>query len=220
MCCDHEGLPCPQDLYAYFAGPNPVTSFNPESIAPSISESAFIGPFSAIIGDVTIRDNVFIAPLVSVRADEGTPFFIGSNVNLQDGVILHGIKQSYVTVDGKQYSIHIADRVSCAHRCLVHGPCGIGKNTFVGFNAIVYDALVGEGCYIGANALVSGGVIVPPLRYVGAGTIVDTQAEADALPFVSESQAAFALDVQKVNREFPAAYARLFGLHACSCGLV
>ncbi|GAA3325448.1 hypothetical protein GCM10020331_057390 [Ectobacillus funiculus] len=34
-----------------------------------------------------ITDNVYVAPNVSIRADEGTPFYIGSNTNLQDGVI-------------------------------------------------------------------------------------------------------------------------------------
>ena len=79
---------------------------------------------------------------------------------------------------------------------------------------------MGEGCYIGANAVVTGGVTVPPMRYVPLGAVVDTQAEANSLKLVSESQEDFAREVQEVNREFPAAYAKLFGLHTCSCGLV
>ena len=46
------------NLYAYFIAENPVTSFNPISIYPQISESAFIGPFSSVIGDVIIGKNV------------------------------------------------------------------------------------------------------------------------------------------------------------------
>src|SRR4051812_43448970 len=104
----------PVNVYAHFIGPNPVTSFNPKSINPSIDPTSFVGPFSTVIGDVTIRKNVFIAPNVSIRADEGTPFYIGSNTNIQDGVILHGLRDARVIVDGKKYSIFIGKNVSCA----------------------------------------------------------------------------------------------------------
>ena len=93
------------NLNAHFIASNPPTAFNPRSIYPRIHKTAYVGPFSSIIGDVTIGENVFIAPNVSIRADEGTPFHIGSNTNIQDGVILHGLKHGRVLHDGKEYSI-------------------------------------------------------------------------------------------------------------------
>ena len=39
------------------------------SIYPQINESAFIGPFSSVIGDVKIEENVFVAANVVLRAD-------------------------------------------------------------------------------------------------------------------------------------------------------
>ncbi len=211
--------PGPINLYTHFIGPNPVTSFNPESIAPSIDHTSFVGPFSTIIGDVTIRKNVFIAPNVSIRADEGTPFHIGSNTNIQDGVILHGLKDGRVCVDDREFSIYIGDKVSCTHGCIIHGPCKLGNHVFVGFNAIVFNAIVGEGSYISTNALVTDGVIIEPHRFVPPGSIIDTQTKADALRPVPASKEEFAEEVIHVNQEFPSAYSLLFGSIRCSCGL-
>ena len=211
--------PGPINLYAHFIGPNPVTSFNSKSIAPSIDPTSFVGPFSTIIGDVTIRKNVFIAPNVSIRADEGTPFHIGSDTNIQDGVILHGLKDGRVCVDDRSFSIFIGKNVSCAHGCIIHGPCKLENHVFVGFNAIVYNVIVGEGSYISPKALVTGGVIIAPHRFIPPGSIIDTQAKADTLGPVPASQEEFAAEVLRVNREFPSAYSLMFGLIRCSCGL-
>ena len=219
----HDNLICKPsgayNLYAAFIGPNPSTSFNPCSIAPSIDPTSFIGPFAVIIGDVTIRRNVFIAPNVSVRADEGFPFHIGSNTNLQDGVVLHGLKDGRVCVDGEEFSIYLGDNISCAHGCLIHGPCRLHNNVFVGFKAIVFNAIVGEGSYISTNALVTGGINIAPSRFVPAGAVIDTQAKANALAPVPTSDKEFAEDVQHVNQEFPSAYSMMFGSIRCSCGL-
>lgn len=201
-----------------FISPNPITSFNPVQHVPSIDKSSFISPFSSVIGDVAIRNNVYVAPNVTVRADEGTPFYIGSNTNLQDGVILHGLLNRRVSVGEKGYSIFIGNNVSLAHRALVHGPCYIGNNVFVGFNSIVYNAIVGNDCFIAYNAVVTNGVRVPRNRFVPPGAHIDTQEKADALPRVPKDSKEFAYEVQKVNQEFPASYHILFGKNRCSCG--
>nr|WP_255446861.1 hypothetical protein [Bacillus sp. SH5-2] len=72
-----------------------------------MDETVFISPFSSMIDDVRIKDNVYVAPNVSIRADEGTPFYISSNTNIQDGVILHDLLNKFVSVDDKKYSIYI-----------------------------------------------------------------------------------------------------------------
>jgi carbonic anhydrase/acetyltransferase-like protein (isoleucine patch superfamily) len=215
----HLRIPQTWNLNAHFIAPNPSTSFNPEPVCPDIHRTAYVGPFSSIIGNVTVDKNVFIAPLVSVRADEGAPFYIGENTNLQDGVILHGLEHGRVKVDGREFSIYIGRRVSCAHGSLIHGPCRLGDNTFVGFNAIVFNAIVGNGCYISIGALVTGGIRIPEGRFVPPFVMVDTQEEADALPPVPQSQEEFAREVIHVNTEFPGAYSMMFGPTRCSCGI-
>jgi carbon dioxide concentrating mechanism protein CcmM len=201
-----------------FISPNPITSFNPVPRMPKIDKTSLVSQFSSVIGDVTIRNNVYVAPNVSVRADEGTPFYIGSNTNLQDGVILHGLLNRKVTVGEKNYSIYIGNDVTIAHRALVHGPCYIGSNVFVGFSSIVYNAIVGKDCFISYNAVVTNGVRVPPNRFVPPGAHIDSQEKADALPPVPKDSKEFAIEVQKVNQAFPASYHLLFGENRCSCG--
>lgn len=202
-----------------FISPNPITQFNPIKRYPKIHKTAFVSPFSSIIGDVTISQNVFVAPNVSIRADEGTPFFIGANTNLQDGVILHGLLDQRIQVGQKSYSIFIGNEVTIAHGALVHGPCYIGDNVFVGFKSIVYNAIVGRGAFISYNAVVTNGVKIPPNRFVPPGAHIDTQEKADSLASVPKDSKEFAQEVQRVNQAFPASYHLLLGKHRCSCGL-
>jgi carbonic anhydrase len=209
----------PTNVYSYFVTSNPPTSFNPVSIYPTIDKTAFIGPFSSIIGDVRINKEVFIGCNVTIRADEGTPFHIGNKTNIQDGVILHGLKDMKFTVNYKQYSIYIGNEVSAAHGALIHGPCIVGNNTFVGFNAIIFNAIVEDGCFIDLGAIVTNGVRIPANRYVPVGAIIDTQIKANDLKKVSEANENFAKNVVKSNIELSQAYSLKFGDTRCSCGL-
>lgn len=202
-----------------FISPNPITSFNPVQRYPKIDKTAFVSQFSSVIGDVTINNNVYVAPNVSIRADEGTPFYIGANTNIQDGVILHGLLNRRISVGSKRYSIFIGNQVSVAHGALVHGPCFIGDKVFVGFNAIVYNAIVGKGSFISYNAVVTNGVRIPPNRFIPPGANIDSQEKANALSRVPEDSREFAREVQRVNQEFPASYHLLFGENRCSCGI-
>lgn len=209
----------PNNQYSYFVGPNPSTTINPKSKCPKIDCSVFIGPFSSIIGDVTIDKNVFIACNAAIRADEGTPFYIGSNTNIQDGVILHGLEKQYIDVNNKKYSIYVGNNVSCAHGCVVHGPCFVGDYTFVGVKAVIFNAYISEHCFVGTGAIVSNGVIIDSHKFVPPGAIIDTQEKADSLGPVPTSVEEFTKEVLAVNREFPYSYSLLFGNTRCSCGL-
>lgn len=209
----------PFNLFARFISPNPITAVNPAERTPTIDPSAFLSPFTSVIGDVVIKENVFVAPSASIRADEGTPFSIGAKSNIQDGVILHGLAHETIRVGDGKYSIHFGDRVSIAHGAIVHGPCSIGDDTFVGFKAIVFNATVGAGSYISMDAVVTNAVRIAPDRFVPPGAHIDTQAKADSLSRVPKDSREFAREVIRVNREFPPSYHALFGTHRCSCGV-
>jgi carbonic anhydrase len=202
-----------------FISPNPITTFNSVQRYPTIDDTTFISPFTSVIGDVCIRDNVYIASNVSVRADEGTPFYIGSNVNLQEGVILHGLLNKRISLGSSSYSIFIGNEATIAHGALVHGPCYIGNGVFVGFKSIVYNAIVEKGTFISYNAVVTNGVRIAPNRFVAPGAHIDTQEKADALSRVPKDSEEFAIEVQRVNQEFPSSYHLLLGKNRCSCGL-
>jgi acyl-[acyl carrier protein]--UDP-N-acetylglucosamine O-acyltransferase len=112
----------PVNLFARFIAPNPITPTNPIARYPQLHPSAFVSPFASIIGDVRVGGNVFIAPNTSLRADEGTPFYIESDTNLQDGVILHGLAHERFQINGREFSIYIGKKTSIAHGAIVHGP--------------------------------------------------------------------------------------------------
>jgi carbon dioxide concentrating mechanism protein CcmM len=209
----------PSCCFQPFISPSPITSFNPVQRYPKIDKTAFVSQFTSVIGDVTIANNVYVAPNVSIRADEGTPFYIGMYTNLQDGSILHGLLNKRFSVGGKPYSIFIGNEVSIAHGALIHGPCFIGDKVFVGFKSIVYNAIVERGSFISYNAVVTNGVRISPNRFVPPGAHIDSQKKADALSVVPMDSTEFAKEVQRVNQEFPASYHLLFGKYRCSCGV-
>lgn len=209
----------PYNHWVRFIGPNPVTSFNPQAVEPRIEPGTFVGPFSSIIGDVTVKTGTFIAPNVSVRADEGTPFYIGEGCNLQDGVILHGLKEGRVRANGRLYSVYVDRSVTIAHGAIVHGPVYIGQEAFIGFRSLVFQAIVGRRAYISNDAVVTGRVIVGDDRFVPPGAVIDTQEKADKLGFRPKDAEEFAKEVRRVNREFTGSYSLMFGRHRCSCGL-
>lgn len=172
---------------------------------PVVHRTAFVHPAATVIGRVILGPNVHIAAGASVRADEGTPFYIGANCNLQDGVVLHALKDRCVLVHGERYAIHLGERVSLAHQALVHGPTAIGDDCFVGFKAVIHDAVLGPGSYVGVGASVIG-VKVPPRRFVPHGAVIDEQEKADALGEATEAHRHFNDDVVDVNRGLAHAY--------------
>lgn len=172
---------------------------------PLIASSAYVHPAATVIGRVVVGERAHIAADTSVRADEGSPFHIGPNTNIQDGVILHALKDKCVMVAGEPWAIYVGRAASIAHDALVHGPCYIGDETFVGFKAVVHDSIVGAHCFIGIGAVVVG-VEIPDGRFVPHGRIVDSADAVDALPLVSEAHKEFNEDVVEVNRGLAVAY--------------
>lgn len=173
-----------------------------------MARSAFVHDQANVVGKVLLGDHVHIAAGSSVRADEGSPFFIGSNTNVQDGVVIHALKNKRVLVAGQEWAVYVGKNVSIAHNALVHGPCYIGDNTFVGFKAVVHDSVIGAHCYIGIGAIVVG-VEIPDNKYVAHGLLVDSADAVARLPEASAAHHEFNEDVVDVNRGLAAAYRRI-----------
>jgi carbon dioxide concentrating mechanism protein CcmM len=191
----------------------PPTPWSRRLAEPTIHPSAYVHSFSNLIGDVRVGAQVLIAPGTSIRADEGSPFYIGDGSNIQDGVVIHGLEQGRVIgEDGQPYSVWIGKNTSIAHMALIHGPAYVGNNCFIGFRSTVFNARVGDGCIIMLHCLIQD-VEIPPGKYVRSGSIITNQAEADRLPDVQDSDAKFAQHVIGINQ------ALLEGYH-CSENLV
>jgi carbon dioxide concentrating mechanism protein CcmM len=181
---------------------NVQTTFTEAVVLPEIESKAFIHPFAVVIGDCHISKMVFVAPTAVCRGDEGTPIYVGENSNLQDGVVLHALKTTNdgSNIDGMKfssdgerlngddsrfesgYAIWIGERVSLAHGSQVHGPAWVGDDTFIGMEALIFNAKLGNNVSIGVAATVTDGVEIADNKFVPPGRVIVTQAEADALP--------------------------------------
>lgn len=189
---------------------NPATSFVPKNYKPQISEKSTIQPNASVIGAVILSDGVLVSPFASIRGDEGTPIFIGKNSNVQDGVVIHGLEHKMIEEKGLGYSVYVGENVSLAHQAQVHGPAKIGNNTFVGMQSFVFKSEIGDNVVIEPCAKVIG-VKVESGRYVPAGEIIKTQAQADKLPIITPDYAMKSLnsDVVEVNKQLNEGYAKM-----------
>nr|WP_316964338.1 ribulose bisphosphate carboxylase small subunit [Acaryochloris sp. CCMEE 5410] len=151
------------------------------------------------MGDVHVGANALIAPGSTIQADQGLPFHIGDNVNIQDGAVIHAIEPGQVRgKDGQNYAVWIGNNSCVTHMALIHGPAFIGDNCFIGFRSTVFNAKVGDNCVIMMHALIQG-VEIPPGKYVPSGAVITKQEQANLLPDVLESDRKFTQQIIHVN---------------------
>ena len=55
----------------------------------------------------------------------------------------------------------IEENTSLTHGCIIHGPCKISRNCFIGFSSIVFNAEVGKGVIITHLVVIEGVNILP-----------------------------------------------------------
>ena len=120
---------------------------------PQIPVSAYIDPDAVIIGDVTIGELSSVWPGVVIRGDVNW-IRIGARTNIQDGSVLHVMKDTHPLVLG--------DAVTIGHGVILHG-CTIESNVLIGMGSILLNgAKIGTGSIVAAGTLVPEGTIVPP----------------------------------------------------------
>lgn len=178
---------------------------NPRGDWPEVSEGAFIDPTAIICGRVIIEDDVFIGPYAVIRADETTadgniePILIRHASNIQDGVVIHSKSGAAVT---------IGTRTSIAHRSIVHGPCTIGDDVFIGFNSVLFNCSVGSGSVVRHNSVIEG-CNLPPGFHVPSTTTVHSDSDLNGIPQVTVDVTAFSEDVAATNVGLAQAYRKL-----------
>ncbi|MGA8143353.1 MAG: gamma carbonic anhydrase family protein [Candidatus Acidiferrales bacterium] len=121
--------------------------------APQIAPTAYIDPQSVIIGDVHIAADSSVWPGVVIRGDVNY-IRIGSRTNIQDGSVLHVMRDTHPVILG--------DNVTIGHRVVLHG-CTIESRCLIGMGAIILNgAKIGTGSIVAAGTLVPEGTDVPP----------------------------------------------------------
>ncbi|WP_435635055.1 carbonate dehydratase [Pseudomonas solani] len=178
---------------------------NPSGHLPVIAESAYVDKTAILCGKVIVQDNVFIGPYAVIRADEVDasgdmqPIVIGANSNIQDGVVIHSKSGAAVT---------IGSHTSIAHRSIIHGPCQVRDRVFIGFNSVLFNCTVGDGCVVRHNAVVDG-CDLPPGFHVTSTQRIGPKTDLDSLPRVSVSAAEFSEDVARTNIDLVRGYKAL-----------
>jgi carbonic anhydrase/acetyltransferase-like protein (isoleucine patch superfamily) len=119
---------------------------------PQIAPSAYIDPATVIIGNVTIGERSSVWPGVVIRGDVHW-IRIGSRTNIQDGSVLHVMKD--------QSPLAIGDGVTVGHGVILHG-CMIESRVLIGMGSILLNNVrVGSGSIIAAGTLVPEGTQIP-----------------------------------------------------------
>jgi carbonic anhydrase/acetyltransferase-like protein (isoleucine patch superfamily) len=124
---------------------------------PRIPESCYVDLSAQVLGDVVLGENSSIWMNAVVRGDVHS-IRIGSNSNVQDCAVLHGMRNLH--------SVTVGDWVTIGHNATVHG-CVIEDACLIGMGAIIMNgARVGEGSIIAAGALIPEHMHIPPRSLV------------------------------------------------------
>ena len=120
---------------------------------PQIAASAYIDPAAVIIGDVVIGPDSSIWPCTVVRGDVHY-IRIGARTNIQDGCVLHVMRD--------EYPLLIGDDVTIGHSVTLHG-CAIESRCLVGMGAVILNGVkIGHGSIIAAGTLLLERTEIPP----------------------------------------------------------
>lgn len=173
---------------------------NPQGDYPQIDKSVYIDPAALIIGKVSIGKHVFIGPEAVIRADEpGSSIIIKDNSNIQDRVIIHALENTSVLVE---------KGVSLAHGCIIHGPCKISKNCFIGFGSVIFDSELGQDVVV-KHLVVVDGANVPTGRVVESGMAIRGEEGVKGLKYANKEIKDFVTKVVKTNSDLTKRYKKL-----------
>ncbi len=124
---------------------------------PVLGDRVFIAEGAIIVGDVVIGDHSSVLFNSVIRGDVDI-IRIGAHTNIQDGSVLHVMRN--------QYPLVLHDYVTVGHGAMLHG-CEIESHCLIGMRAtILNNVKVGSHCIVGAGALITEGTKIPPRSLV------------------------------------------------------
>src|SRR4029453_13864320 len=119
---------------------------------PTIHSSAWVVPGATVLGDVILEEESSVWYGAVLRGDINR-VIIGPRSNVQDNAVF-----PFDT----NYRRTVGELVTLGHNAVVHA-CKIDNEVLVGMGAIILDDVeVGARSIIGANALVTIGMKIPP----------------------------------------------------------
>jgi len=119
---------------------------------PKLGKGVFIAQTATVIGDVTLGAHASVWYGAVLRGDINR-IAVGHHTNIQDNAVLH-LADDYPCVVGNW--------VTVGHGAIVHA-CTVRDECLVGMGAVILDgAVIGKQSIIGAKALVTQGMKIPP----------------------------------------------------------
>ena len=139
--------------------PSPVSglqslSNNPSNIPQPVDTvpAPWIHETAVVLGRVSLGEDVSVWPTAVIRGDVER-IEIGARSNVQDGAVIHA-DEGIPTIIGADCVI--------GHRAVVHGTV-LEDGVLVGMGAVLLNRVrVGAGTIIGAGAVVTEGMHIPP----------------------------------------------------------
>ena len=116
------------------------------SILPKVHPSAYIDDSAQVIGDVEIGEESSVWMNVVIRGDVNT-IRIGNRTNIQDGTVIHVMRDTHPT--------RIGNEVTVGHAAVLHG-CTVRDRCLIGMGARLLN-----GAEIGEDSIVAAGSLVP-----------------------------------------------------------
>ncbi len=184
----------------------PEVRSNPNGDTPQIDPSAFVDPSATVIGNVKIGPRVYVGPRAVIRADEiGTdgkvsPVILEEECNIQDGVIIHAVAGA---------EVRIGKRVFVSHGSIIHGPCIIEKDSFLGFRVTVFNSNLGEAVWVGACSTILETNIESHTMVPGA-RMIHSPDQINQLHPISSEQEEFRRETIEMGQRLREGYFKLF----------
>lgn len=120
---------------------------------PQIAATAFVAPSADLIGEVTVGEDSSVWFGCVLRGDINF-IRLGARTNVQDGSVLHGMKDLY--------SVVLGNDVTVGHNVTLHG-CTIEDLCLIGMGTVILNNVrVGAGSIIAAGSVVPENTVVPP----------------------------------------------------------
>jgi carbonic anhydrase/acetyltransferase-like protein (isoleucine patch superfamily) len=126
-------------------------------IFPTLAAGCYIDPSAQLIGDVHLGPQSSLWMNAVVRGDTNY-IRIGARTNIQDGAVLHGMRDLHPVL--------IGSGVSIGHNATVHG-CTVEDNVLIGIGATVLN-----GAHIGANSIIAAGALIPERTIIPPNSLV------------------------------------------------
>lgn len=121
-------------------------------VEPSIHPDAYVSPHAVVMGDVRLAARASVWPMAVLRGDINY-IEIGEGSNIQDGCVVHL---------ADDLSVNVGKLVTIGHGAVLHA-CRVEDECLIGMRATVLDgAIIGRGSIIGAHALVTREMNIPP----------------------------------------------------------